>query len=79
MFPPLIQDTVKGGGTIDDLCSDNIIIFIVTHIYVCVCVCVCYWPPVRGVCPNYEVLDFQPWTVTPPKLRILCLLLHIYP
>ena len=24
------------------------------------------WPPVRVVCPNYEVVMFQPWTVTPP-------------
>ena len=22
------------------------------------CVCVCYWPLVRGVCPDYEVVDF---------------------
>ena len=25
-------------------------------------------PPVRGVCPNYEVVMFQPQTVTPPYL-----------
>ena len=24
------------------------------------------WPPVRGVCPNHEVVMFQPWTVNPP-------------
>ena len=23
-----------------------------------------YWPPVREVCPNYEVVDFQPCTLT---------------
>ena len=33
---------------------------------VCVCVCVCYWPPDRGICPNYEDVDFQPRIVTPP-------------
>ena len=52
------------------------------HIYICVCVCVfvcmCYRPPVRGVCPNYEVVEFQPWKVTHPQPRICCLLLHIY-
>ena len=38
---------------------------------------VCYWPPVRGVCPNYEVVEFKPRTVTPPKPRLRCLLLRI--
>ena len=28
------------------------------------CVCVCYWPPVHEVCPNYEVVVFQPWKLT---------------
>ena len=23
-----------------------------------------YWPPVCDVCPNYEVVDFQPQTLT---------------
>ena len=27
-----------------------------------------YWPPVREVCPNYEVVMFQPRTGTPPDL-----------
>ena len=40
--------------------------------------CVCYYPPVRGVCPNYEVVEFQPRTVTPLKPRLCCLLLRIY-
>ena len=31
------------------------------------CMCVCYWPPVCGVCSNYEVVEFQPRKVTPPK------------
>ena len=32
---------------------------------VCVCVCLCVnQPPVQTVCPNYEVVVFQPWTVT---------------
>ena len=31
-------------------------------------VCVCYRPPVRVVCPNHEVVVFQPWTVTAPDL-----------
>ena len=26
------------------------------------------WPPVCGVCPNHEVVMFQPRTVTPPYL-----------
>ena len=30
--------------------------------------CVCYWPPVRVVCLNHEVLLFQPRTVTTPDL-----------
>ena len=33
----------------------------------CVCVCV-YWPSVREVCPNYEVVVFQPLTLTTPDL-----------
>ena len=33
------------------------------------CVCVCFRPPVRGVYLNYEVLDFQPQTVTPTEPR----------
>ena len=43
------------------------------------CVCVCYWAPVRVVCPNHEVVELQPWTVTPPKPRLRRLLLHSYP
>ena len=31
-------------------------------------VCVCYRPPVRVVCLNHEVVDFQPRTVTAPDL-----------
>ena len=27
-----------------------------------------YWPPVREVCPNYEVVEFQLWTLTTPDL-----------
>ena len=30
--------------------------------------CVCCWPPARPRCPNHEVVDFQPWTVTDPDL-----------
>ena len=30
--------------------------------------CCRYWPPVREVCLNYEVVDFQPWTLTTPDL-----------
>ena len=26
------------------------------------------WPPVREVCPKYEVVIFQPWTGNPPAL-----------
>ena len=32
-------------------------------------VCVCYRPPVRRACPSYEVVEFQPRTVTPPVLK----------
>ena len=34
----------------------------------CVCVCVCYWPPVREIFPNHEVMIFQPRTLTTPDL-----------
>ena len=37
-------------------------------IWLCVFVFVCCWPPSRPVCPNYEVVEFQPWTVTDPDL-----------
>ena len=30
--------------------------------------CVCNHLPVCEVCPNYEVVVFQPWTVNPPQL-----------
>ena len=40
--------------------------------------CVCYRPPVRGVCTNDEVVEFQTWTVTLLEPRICCLLLRIY-
>ena len=33
--------------------------FLVPHM------CVCNWTLVRWVCPNYEVVEFQPLTVTP--------------
>ena len=38
----------------------------------------CYWSLVRGVWPDYEVVEFQPWTVTPPKPWLCSLLLHSY-
>ena len=41
-------------------------------------VCVCYRPPVRVVYPNYGVVDFQPWTVTPLEPRLCRLLSRIY-
>ena len=28
--------------------------------------------------PNYEVVEFHPWTLIPPKHRLRCLFLHIY-
>ena len=55
-----------GRGNID-LSDDNNIIL-----------CVCYWSLVPGLCPNYKVVEFQPWTVTPPKPRLHHLLLHSY-
>ena len=30
----------------------------------------CYWSPVHEVCPNHEVVIFQPQTVTLPKPRL---------
>ena len=45
---------------------------------VCMCVCVYFWSSVRGVCSNYEVVEFQPRTVTPLKPFVRRLLLHIY-
>ena len=39
---------------------------------------VCYRPPVCGVCPNYEVVEFQNFTVTPPEYRLCPLVLRIY-
>ena len=33
-------------------------------------VCMCCWPPARGVCTNYEVVEFQPRTVTPLEPRL---------
>ena len=32
------------------------------------CDCVCNRPLVRYICPDYELVVFQPWTVTPPHL-----------
>ena len=40
--------------------------------------CVCYRPPVLGVYPNYEVVEFQPTTVIPPEPRLCCFWLRIY-
>ena len=54
------------------------ILFPINNSVVCVCVCICYWTPVWGVCPNYEVVEFQHWTETPPKPRLRQLLLHSY-
>ena len=34
------------------------------------CVCVYFWPPAHGVCPNYEVVEFQSWTGTPMERRL---------
>ena len=40
----------------------------VPQFIVCVCLCVCYWPPFREVCPNYEVVKFQPPFLITPDL-----------
>ena len=32
------------------------------------CCCCWYWPPVCEVCPNYEVAEFQNWTLTTTDL-----------
>ena len=39
--------------------------------------CVCNWPPFSEVCPNYEVVMFQPWTVTPPCLGYVAIVTYI--
>ena len=31
-----------------------------------------FWPPVHELCPNYEVVEFQPRTVTPTEPRLHC-------
>ena len=36
------------------------------------CVSVCFRPPARGLCPNYEVVEFQPRTGIPPEPRLYC-------
>ena len=38
----------------------------------------CYRAQVRGVCPNYEVVELQPRTVNPQEPRLCRLLLRIY-
>ena len=38
----------------------------IPYLYISLCVCNC--PPFRGVCPNYEVMEFQPWKVTSQNL-----------
>ena len=46
------------------------------------CVCLCNRPPVIEVYLNYEVVLFQPWTVTPPHLgsvAIVKILLSFFP
>ena len=48
------------------------------HCYPLIYVCLCYWLPVRGVCPNYEVVEFQPRKVTPTKPMLCPLLLIVY-
>ena len=40
------------------------LIVLLYDIYSILYVCVCYWPPVREVCPNYEVVTFQPQILT---------------
>ena len=42
------------------------------------CVCVCYWPPVREVCPNYEVAMFQPSKLTTPDLGFVAYFFTAY-
>ena len=49
-------------------CLDSFISFLVLVEYPCTVLLLFTWPPVRGVCPNYEVVMFQPRTVTPPYL-----------
>ena len=58
--------------------SPIIMILLSLFVCVCVCVCVCYLAPFCGVCPNYEVVEFKPFTVNPPEPRLCRLLLHIY-
>ena len=55
-------------------CNQSILMFLINSWELEV-ICGCYWqvflclrPPVRAVCPNHEVLMFQPWTVITPNL-----------
>ena len=40
--------------------------------------CLCFRPPARGVCPKYEVVEFQPRTVTPPDPMLCGFLLRTF-
>ena len=43
--------------------------------------CVCYWPLVREIFPNYEVVVFQPWALTTTDLGSVyyCYIANIEP
>ena len=65
--------TVLGGDFVITKSTVNRVSPIIYHcrifsMFMFVCLCVCYWPPVVVVCPNHEVLVFQPCTVTTPDL-----------
>ena len=49
------------------------------NIVIIICCCCCYWPTFREVCPNYEVVVFQPRTLTTPDLSSVayCYVAHL--
>ena len=58
------QEGMRSKSTSQSKCTAVFKVLCVTYIYVCVCNC----PPVHEVCPNYDVVMFQPRTETPPHL-----------
>ena len=45
--------------------------------YTCSVMCVCNRPPVRELCPNYDVMVFEPCTVTLPHLGSVAIIANL--
>ena len=52
----ILKITLKDSQWKRNYYYDGVIVFVIN------------WPPVHAVWPNYEVLEFQPWSVTAPDL-----------